>query len=186
MCVLVEFEGRRPRIAESAFIAPTAVLIGDVDVGENASIWFGAVLRGDLGSIRIGAESNVQDNVVIHAELAAGAVIEERVTIAHGAILHDCWIGKGALIGMGAVLLASSRVGRGSLVAAGSVVREGFLVPEASLAGGNPAVVKGPLSGKAAEWTARGADDYLQLQKRYAGHYRVLPARQGKKRTEWR
>ncbi len=119
MAILAEFEGRRPRVAESAFLAPTAVLIGDVEVGERASIWFGAVLRGDIARIRIRNECNIQDKVVIHAETTEGTVLDERVTVDHGAILHDCWIGKDCLIGMGAILLDRSRVGAGSLVGAG-------------------------------------------------------------------
>jgi carbonic anhydrase/acetyltransferase-like protein (isoleucine patch superfamily) len=174
MAVLVELEGRRPHIAASAFIAPTAVLVGDVEVGENASVWFGAVLRADLAPIRIGPACNVQDNVVIHAETDQGTVLVERVTVGHGAILHDCWIGKDALIGMGAILLDRARVGAGALVGAGSVVKERFEVPAGMLAVGNPAVNKKRLEGTAAEWVARGADDYLQLVRRYAGRYRVL------------
>src|SRR6186713_1833526 len=100
MAMLVEFEGRRPRVAKSAFLAPTAVLLGDVQVAENASIWFGAVLRADLAPIRIGSSSNIQDNVVIHADSTEGTFLEERVTVGHGAILHDCWIGKDSLIGI--------------------------------------------------------------------------------------
>ena len=170
--MLVEFEGKRPRIAASAFVAPNAVLIGDVEVGEDASIWFGAVLRGDFGAIRIGLGSNVQDNVVIHAETKGGTVLQERVTVGHGAILHDCWIGKDTLIGMGAILLDRSRIGSGCLVGAGSVVKERFEVPDGMLAVGNPAAVRKKLEGNAAEWVARGADDYLKLIKRYA-NYRV-------------
>ena len=173
--MLVEFEGRRPRIADTAFLAPTAVLIGDVEVLDEASIWFGAVLRGDLGPIRIGPGCNIQDNVVIHAETMTGTVLEDRVTVGHGAILHDCWIGKNSLIGMGAILLDRSRVGRGSLVAAGSVLKERFEVPEQMLAVGNPATNKKKLEGNAAEWVARGAEDYLTLVQRYRGRYRVLP-----------
>ena len=174
MAMLVEFEGKRPRVAASAFIAPNAVLLGDVEVGENASIWFGAVLRGDFGAIRIGAGSNVQDNVVIHAETEGGTVLQERVTVGHGAILHDCWIGKDTLIGMGAILLDRSRIGAGCLVGAGSVVKERFEVPDGMLAVGNPATIKKKLEGNAAAWVARGADDYLGLIKRYAGGYRML------------
>jgi carbonic anhydrase/acetyltransferase-like protein (isoleucine patch superfamily) len=174
MAVIIEFEGRRPRIAPSAFLAPTAVLLGDVEVGENASIWFGAVLRADYAGIRIGPGCNIQDNVVVHAETEQGTYLEERVTVGHGAILHDCWIGKDALIGMGAILLDRSRVGARALIGAGSVVKERFEVPEETLAIGNPAVNKKKLEGRAAEWVARGADDYLKLIKRYAGNYRVL------------
>lgn len=174
MAILIEFEGKRPRVASTAFVAHTAVLLGDVEVAENASIWFGAVLRGDFGPIRIGPGCNVQDNVVIHAETGQGTVLQERVTVGHGAILHDCWIGKDSLIGMGAILLDRSRVGTGSLVGAGSVVKERFEVPDGTLAVGNPAINKKKLEGNSAEWVARGADDYLRLIKRYADSSRVL------------
>lgn len=174
MAILIEFEGKRPRVASTAFVAHTAVLLGDVEVAENASIWFGAVLRGDFGPIRVGPGCNVQDNVVIHAETGQGTVLQERVTVGHGAILHDCWIGKDSLIGMGAILLDRSRVGTGSLVGAGSVVKERFEVPDGTLAVGNPAINKKKLEGNSAEWVARGADDYLRLIKRYADSSRVL------------
>jgi gamma-carbonic anhydrase len=174
MAVLIEFEGKRPRVASTAFVAHTAVLLGDVEVAENASIWFGAVLRGDFGPIRIGPGCNVQDNVVIHAETGQGTVLQERVTVGHGAILHDCWIGKDSLIGMGAILLDRSRIGTGSLVGAGSVVKERFEVPDGTLAVGNPAINKKKLEGNSADWVARGADDYLRLIKRYADSSRIL------------
>ena len=174
MAVLIEFEGKRPRVASTAFVAHTAVLLGDVEVAENASIWFGAVLRGDFGPIRIGPGCNVQDNVVIHAETGQGTMLQERVTVGHGAILHDCWIGKDSLIGMGAILLDRSRIGTGSLVGAGSVVKERFEVPDGTLAVGNPAINKKKLEGNSAAWVARGADDYLRLIKRYADSSRVL------------
>jgi carbonic anhydrase/acetyltransferase-like protein (isoleucine patch superfamily) len=174
MAVLIEFEGKRPRVASTAFVAHTAVLLGDVEVAENASIWFGAVLRGDFGPIRIGPGCNVQDNVVIHAETGQGTMLQERVTVGHGAILHDCWIGKDSLIGMGAILLDRSRIGTGSLVGAGSVVKERFEVPDGTLAVGNPAINKKKLEGNSADWVARGADDYLRLIKRYADSSRVL------------
>ena len=174
MAVLIEFEGHSPKVAETAFVAPTAVLLGDVEVGEGASIWFGAALRGDMGPIRVGAESNIQDNVVIHAETETGTVLEERVTVGHGAILHDCWVGRSSLIGMGAVVLDGARVGPESIVGAGSVVREGFEVPARTLAVGTPAANKKTIEGTAAEWIERGAQDYIDLVKRYRGRFRVL------------
>ncbi len=174
MAVLIEFEGKRPRIADSAFIAPTAVLLGDVEVGEGASIWFGAVLRGDMGPITIGPNCNVQDNVVIHAETANGTVLEENVTIGHGAVLHDCWVGRSSLIGMSAVVLDGARVGPEAIVGAGSVVREGFEVPERMLAVGSPAVNRKKIEGNAAHWIERGAQDYIDLVKRYGGEFRVI------------
>ena len=167
MAVIESFEGRTPKIAATAFVASTAVLVGDVEIGAGASIWFGAVLRADLGPIRIGAGSNIQDNVVIHAETSNGTRLEERVTVGHGAILHDCRVGRASVIGMGAVLLDGSRIGPESVVAAGSVVREGFEVPTRTLAAGAPATIKKPLEGAAADWIERGAEDYIELVKRY-------------------
>ena len=173
--MLIEFEGHVPRVAASAFIAPTAVLLGDVEVADGVSVWFGAVLRGDFGPIRVGAESNIQDNAVIHTETAKGTTLEERVTVGHGAILHDCWIGRSCVIGMGAVLLDGARIGPESIIGAGSVVREGFEVPARTLAVGTPAANKKQLVGNAADWVDRGAQDYVDLVKRYrAGGYRVI------------
>jgi len=174
MATLVEFEGKTPIVDDTAFLAPTAVLVGDVHVGPGASIWFGAVLRGDLGPIRVGADANIQDNVVIHAETAHGTVLEDRVTIGHGAILHDCWIGASSLVGMSAVVLDGARVGPESIVAAGSVVREGFEVPERTLAVGTTAANKKALEGEAARWIERGAQDYIDLVARYREGWRVV------------
>jgi carbonic anhydrase/acetyltransferase-like protein (isoleucine patch superfamily) len=168
MPIIVELEGRSPRIASSAFIAPNAVLVGDVEIGENTSIWYGAVLRADFAPIRIGRSCNIQDNVVIHGEtVAEGLIVEDRVTVGHGAILHGSWIGAESLIGMGAILLSGSRIGARSFVAAGSVVRERFEVPPHTLAAGNPAVVKKILDGNAADWVARAANDYVELAAKY-------------------
>jgi carbonic anhydrase/acetyltransferase-like protein (isoleucine patch superfamily) len=175
MPVIVELEGRSPRIAASAFIAPNAVLVGDVDVGENASVWFGAVLRADFAPIRIGPGCSIQDNVVAHADApGAGLILEERVTVGHSAILHGAFIGRECLIGMGAILLSGSRIGAGSFVAAGSVVREGSTIPPNTLAAGNPAVSKKVLDGRAAEWVALAADEYLKLVLKYRNHSRHL------------
>jgi carbonic anhydrase/acetyltransferase-like protein (isoleucine patch superfamily) len=174
MAVLVEFEGVSPQVAETAFVAPTAVLIGDVQVGAGASIWFGAVLRGDLGPIRVGADANIQDNVVIHAETNDGTVIEDRATIGHSAVLHDCWIGRSSLVGMSAVVLDGARVGPEAIIAAGSVVREGFEVPARTLAVGTPAANKKALEGEAERWVGRAAQNYIDLVARYRGNWRVL------------
>jgi carbonic anhydrase/acetyltransferase-like protein (isoleucine patch superfamily) len=169
MPMIVEFEGRSPRIAPSAFVAPNAVLVGDVEIGENVSIWYGVILRADFAPIRIGHSCNIQDNVVAHSDpISNGLVVDERVTVGHCAILHGAWIGKECLIGMGAILLSGSRIGAGSLVAAGSLVREHFEVPPRTLAVGNPAVNKKALDGNAAQWAARGADEYLKLAQKYA------------------
>lgn len=167
MATLIGFKGKVPQVAESSFLAANAVLIGDVDVGAGASIWFGAVLRGDYGPIRIGPSSNIQDNVVVHSETASGTIVDARVTVGHAAILHGCWIGSGCVIGMGAVLLTGSRIGPRSMIGAGSVVLEDFEMPAGMLAAGNPAIVKKALDGRAAEWMRRGADSYSELMQEY-------------------
>ncbi|MCW5693300.1 MAG: gamma carbonic anhydrase family protein [Pseudolabrys sp.] len=169
MPTLIAINGRSPVVAKSAFIAENAVLIGDVEVGEDVSIWFGAVLRGDFGAIRIGARSNIQDNVVVHSEGELAAIVEPNVTVGHAAIVHACTIGSGCVIGMGAMLLSGSRIGTGSMIAAGSVVLEGFEVPDGVLAAGNPATVKKKLDGRAAQWLEGGADSYVALKRHYMG-----------------
>ncbi len=164
---ILPFQGQTPQIAPSAFIALTAVLIGKVEVAEGASIWFGAVLRGDHGRIVVGPGSNVQDNATIHAPEGGETVLHENVTIGHGAVLEGCVIERGALIGMNAVVLHGARVGAHSLVAAGSVVTEGQVVPPRSLVAGAPARVKKQLDGSSAGWVEMAADKYREL----AGDY---------------
>src|SRR3954466_8813183 len=139
MATVIELDGKTPQVADDAFIAPTAVLIGDVTVGAGASIWFGAVLRGDNSSIVIGAGSNVQDNCVIHCADQLPTIVGENVTVGHMAMLQVVAIGDGALIGMGAILLQRAKVGAESLVAAGAVVGEGVEIPGGVLAAGIPA-----------------------------------------------
>lgn len=167
MSTILAFKGKTPRIGEGAFIAPTAVLIGDVEIGAGSSVWFGAVLRGDEAAIRVGAESSVQDNVVIHVYKDHPTVIEDRVTIGHGAILESCHIGRGALIGMNAVVLNRSKVGENVVIAAGSVVLEDQEIPPATLAAGAPAKVKKELAGSAKRWSEVSADAYVRLTREY-------------------
>jgi len=163
--MIVTYRGKTPRIHPSAFIAPTAVLIGDVEVGEESSIWFGAVLRGDNGPIRIGARTSVQDNAVIHVTNLTQ--IDDDVTIGHAAVMEDCHVKRKALIGSNAVLLNGSIIGEGSLVAAGSVVGERVEIPDNVLAAGVPAKVKKPIEGEARQWIAIAADEYVHLSRTY-------------------
>ena len=156
MATLIELDGTAPRIAEDAYIAPTAVLIGDVVVEERASVWFGAVLRGDNSQIRVGAGSCVQDNCVIHCAEDLPTVIGANVTVGHIAMLEGCVIEDGALIGMGAIVLQRARVGAGALVAAGAVVGEGVEIPAGMLAAGVPATVKKALGGSSERWVESG------------------------------
>jgi carbonic anhydrase/acetyltransferase-like protein (isoleucine patch superfamily) len=163
--MIIEYRGKRPKIHPSAFIAPTAVLIGDVEVGEESSIWFGAVLRGDNGPIRIGARTSVQDNAVIHVTNLTQ--IDDDVTIGHAAVMEDCHVKRHALIGSNAVLLNGSIIGEGSLVAAGSVVGERVEIPDRMLAAGVPAKVKKPIEGEAQKWITIAADEYVHLSRTY-------------------
>ena len=165
--MFIEHRGKSPRVAASAFVAPTAVLIGDVEIGEEASVWFGTIIRADNGPIRIGARSNVQDNAVIHVSAGHETVIGEGVTIGHCAAMEDCVIEDGALIGTNAVVLNGARVGRRSLVAAGSVVAANAVIPAESLVAGAPAVVKRRLEGRAFEWVDHGSPEYVALSRVY-------------------
>jgi carbonic anhydrase/acetyltransferase-like protein (isoleucine patch superfamily) len=152
-----------PTIDPNVFIAPTAVVIGHVELGEGASVWYGAVLRGDHGRIVIGRGSNVQDNATIHAPEGGETIIGEDVTIGHGAVLEGCVVENGALIGINAVVLHHARIGAQSMVAAGSVVTENMQVPPRTLAAGVPAKVKKELDGSSADWVSRSAAKYREL-----------------------
>ena len=167
MATLIELDGVAPRIADDAFVAETAVLIGDVVVEPAASVWFGAVLRGDNSQIRVGAGSCVQDNCVIHCARDLPTLIGENVTVGHMAMLEGCIIGDGALIGMGAIVLQRASVGVRSLVAAGAVVGEGMEIPPGVLAAGIPAVVKKELAGSSKRWVETAALEYQSQRLRY-------------------
>jgi carbonic anhydrase/acetyltransferase-like protein (isoleucine patch superfamily) len=165
--MIIELDGKTPRIADDAFIAPTAVLIGDVTVGAGASVWFGAVLRGDNDAIVIGAGSNVQDNCVIHCAHELPTIVGDNVTVGHMAMLEGCEIGDGSLIGMGAIVLQRAKVGVNALVAAGAVVAEGMTVPDGVLAAGVPAKVKKELDGSSQRWVETAAREYQAKRLRY-------------------
>jgi len=143
---LYQLGSRRPRVHPSVFVAPTASIIGDVEVEEGSSVWYGAVLRGDESEIRIGAQTSIQDNAVIHCSHDLPTVVGNHVTVGHSALLEGCVVEDGSLVGMGAILLQRSRLGRGAILAAGSVLREGAEVPEGMLAAGMPAQVKKPVA----------------------------------------
>lgn len=162
-----ELDGRRPRVHPDAWVAPTAVLIGDVELEAGASVWFGAILRGDESLIRIGAGSNVQDGTMIHCSVDLPTLIGRNVTIGHMCCLEGCVVEDGALVGTGAVMLQRSRVGAGAMLAAGSVLAEGAEVPPGKLAAGVPATVKKDLSGSSADWLERPAPHYVENAARY-------------------
>jgi len=165
--MIFEFDGVAPEIGANVFVAPNAVLIGRVKIGADSSIWFGSILRGDIGEIVVGAGTNVQDNVVLHAPTGGSTVIGQNVTLGHGSILEGCIVEDQAVIGMNAVILHGARIGAGALVAAGSVVGEKMEVPPGYLAAGNPAQVKKPLSENARSWIEISAPTYQELARKY-------------------
>ncbi len=169
MATILPFAGIHPRIHPSAFVAPTAVVIGNVTVEEEASIWFGAVLRGDEPEheIRVGARTSVQDNVVLHVSRQGPTLIGPDVTLGHGCILESCVVGARALVGMNAVVLQKAVVGEEALIAAGAVVGQGAQVPPRTLAAGTPARAKKTLEGESLRWITTSAAHYVELSRAY-------------------
>jgi carbonic anhydrase/acetyltransferase-like protein (isoleucine patch superfamily) len=151
-----EFEGKRPNVHPDAYVAPTAVLIGDVEVQAGASIWFGATLRGDENRITVKEGADVQDHSMIHATYELPTVIEKNASVAHMCHLEGCVVEEDALVGSGAIMLNGSRLGKGAMLAAGSVLLENQEVPAGHLAAGVPAKVKKELSGSSARWVGDG------------------------------
>ena len=139
---LYTFENSTPEIKDTSFVAPNASLIGRVKIGENSSVWFNTVLRGDMETITIGNESNIQDLSMGHADPGFPLVLGNRVTIGHHCVLHGCKIGDDCLIGMGAIIMNGVRIGRGSIIGAGAVLLEGMEIPEFSMVIGSPAKIK--------------------------------------------
>jgi gamma-carbonic anhydrase len=168
MALVLAFRGVSPRIGRDVFIAPNATIIGDVELGDGASVWFGAVLRGDIGPIRIGARTNVQDLACVHVTAGLSqTLIGADVTVGHGAILHGCVVGDGCLIGMGSILLDNAQIGAESVVAAGAVVPLRMVVPPRSMVRGNPAKVIGEARPDQAELGRSGAEHYVENARRF-------------------
>lgn len=163
--LILPFNGKAPRIHSSAYVAPNAVIVGDVEIAEDASVFYGVVIRADVGSIRIGARSNIQDNSVIHTEEDSPTVIGEDVTVGHQALVHACTVGDGTLVGMQSSLLSRSVIGAGCIIGGGAVVLEGQEVPEGSLAAGLPAKVRRELSAEEREHLIAHAAGYVDLAK---------------------
>ena len=162
------YNKQSPAFGDRVFVAPNATVIGDVEAGDDVSIWFGAIVRGDVNSIHIGARTNLQDGVVCHVTFEKWALhIGEGVTAGHRAVLHGCRIGDYTLIGMGAIVLDGAEVGRNCIIAAGSVVREGMHIPEASLAAGVPATVRRILTPAEIEHLRASAERYVGYKNEY-------------------
>ncbi len=167
--LVLPFQGQAPRIPATAFVAPTATVVGDVVLGEEASVWYGAVIRGDVGSIRIGRRTNIQDQCVLHLTVGGPPlVVGDEVTVGHRAILHGATVENRCLIGMGSVLLDGCVIGEESLVGAGSIVLEGTRVPPRSFLAGVPARVKGPIPPDVHARLLESADGYVRLARAHA------------------
>jgi gamma-carbonic anhydrase len=161
---IIPYKGKSPRIAPTALLLPGVTLIGDVELGDESSIWFGTVVRGDVNWIRIGDMTNIQDRCVVHVTLDKHpTVIGDRVTVGHGAILHGCTVEDACLIGIGATVLDAAVIGKHSLVAAGALVTPHTKIPPESLVMGIPAVVKRPL-------TPTEIDNLEASARRYVGY----------------
>ncbi len=162
-----ELDGVKPTLADSAWIADSAIVIGNVTMHENASLWFGAVARGDTSFITIGKNSNVQDNSVLHADEGIPLIIGDNVTIGHQVMLHGCTVGDGSLIGIGAIVLNNAKIGKNCLVGAGALVTEGKEFPDGSMIIGSPAKAVKQLTDAQIEGLKTSAQHYVDNAARY-------------------
>jgi len=166
--MIFPYHGKSPSIGRDVFVAPGAAVIGDVTLGEGASVWFSAVLRGDINRIEIGAGTNVQDGAVIHVAGDKPAIVGRDVTVGHGAIIHAATVGDGCLVGMGATILDGAVIGERSLVGAGALVTPNTVIPAGSLVVGSPAKAKRPLTPEEIAGMADNARRYVELAGNYA------------------
>jgi carbonic anhydrase/acetyltransferase-like protein (isoleucine patch superfamily) len=172
---IIEFEGHVPSVDPTAFVAPTASIVGDVTIEAHASVWYGAVLRGDYAPIVVRAGANVQDGAVLHAPPGSPVEVGPGATVAHNCVVHGAVLGAECLVANGAIVLDGARIGARSLVAAGSIVPAGREIPDDSLAMGAPAVVKGPVPGTSSEiWVTTNPSAYRDLAERHRVAIRVL------------
>jgi carbonic anhydrase/acetyltransferase-like protein (isoleucine patch superfamily) len=161
------FKDQKPTIHESCFIAESADIIGQVTIGENSNIWYNAVLRGDYNYIKVGKNTNIQDNSSVHISEVYPVIIGDHVTIGHSAIIHACKIGNNTLIGMGAIILDGAEIGEESIIGAGSLVSQGKVIPSGVLALGSPAKVVRELSLEERKGLKKWAEDYVGYAKEY-------------------
>ncbi|MDP8977178.1 MAG: gamma carbonic anhydrase family protein [Actinomycetota bacterium] len=177
---LASIDGATPQVADDAFVAPTAVVVGRVWVGARASVWYGSVLRGDDDDIVVGADCNVQDRCVLHADPGEPCVLGERVSLGHGAIVHGARIDDDVLVGMGAVVMNGAHVGSGSLVAAGAVVAPGTRVEPGSLVAGVPGKVRRQVGDAERAMIARTPDSYRRKSALHQAAVHLDPSRTGR------
>jgi carbonic anhydrase/acetyltransferase-like protein (isoleucine patch superfamily) len=166
--MIKSFGGKHPKIHATAFVTEDSFIIGDVEIGEEASVWFGSVVRGDVNFIRIGDRTNIQDSCVIHVSSKDHpTVLEHEITVGHRVTLHGCHVESGCLIGIGSIVLDGARIGTNSLVAAGSLVTPGTVIPPRSLVMGAPAKVKRQLAPEELESLSRSWRNYVELSRQY-------------------
>jgi len=165
--VIRSYRGQKPRLGARVFVDASAQVIGDVELGEDASVWMNTVIRGDVNAIRLGARTNVQDSCVLHVTSADPTVLGEEVTVGHSVTLHGCRIERRCLIGIGAIVLNGAVVGEESIVAAGSLVPEGMAIPPRSLAVGAPAKVRRELTDEERAGLRRYAESYVGYKETY-------------------
>ena len=162
-----ELDGVAPRIAASAWVADSAQVMGNVEIGKNSSLWFGAIVRGDTETIRIGANTNIQDGSVLHADVGMPLTIGDNVTVGHQVMLHGCTVGDGALIGIGAIVLNGAKIGKGCIVGAGALVTEGKEFPDGSMILGSPAKAVRELTPAQKEGLIKSAEHYVENAELY-------------------
>ena len=159
--------GERPQVAADCFVAPDAALVGRVVLEASSSVWFGAVLRGDVEEIRVGARSNVQDGAILHTDPGEPLTVAEDVTVGHRAVLHGCTVGAGSLIGIGAIVLTGARIGAGCVIGAGALVPEGKVIPDGSVVMGVPGQVVRTLEAHQRSSLRDAAAHYVDNARRY-------------------
>jgi carbonic anhydrase/acetyltransferase-like protein (isoleucine patch superfamily) len=166
--MIVPFDNKSPLVHPTAFVADNAMVIGDVEVAEDSSVWFGSVVRGDVNYIRIGARTNIQDHTIIHVNTGTHpTILEDEITVGHRATLHGCYVESGCLVGIGSIVLDGARIGRQSLIAAGSLVTPNTQIPPRSLVIGAPARVKRELTDDELADISRNWQSYVELKQAY-------------------
>ncbi len=173
--MILNFKDKVPRFHPTAWVAPGAWVIGDVELGEESSIWYGAVARGDINSVRIGVRTNIQDLSIVHPA-ERPVIVGDEVTVGHRALLHACEVGSRCLIGMGCIILNGAKIGDECIVAAGSIVTQGTEVPPRTLVMGSPAKPKRKLTEKDINVMRMGLEEYLHLTRTYASQFNENPA----------
>ena len=172
---LFEFEGKRPRIDPTAFIAPTATIVGDVTVEEGASVWYGAVIRADFSPVVIRAGANVQDGSILHGATDMTTEVGPGATVAHLCVVHGAILGEECMVANGATVLDGARIGARAMIAAGAVVKAGDEIPDGMLAAGVPATIKGPTAGTVSEfWVKVNPPTYRALAQRHRAGVRAI------------